>query len=252
MNGGDMFAVGLLLMFGALGLYVYLMPILIAADRHSENTTVVALVTLLLGWTVIGWLIALLMAYGDGNTATCPECAEKIKKGARVCRHCGARIGAISAAFALLTCMQSSIVLAGGLYKHVDENGNITYSDKPSPGAKKLKIESRRTEPRVYSDSAVRRWNGQPSAGDSKTVIINRKVIVNTEPLAKEFRRRSRQIDAELRSIDEKLCQSARDSLRRAEKRWREKQRSGYRPWEQEHYEGRIEYARDRVSRECE
>lgn len=49
---------------GLAGLAVYFIPFIIAAAR-SHNTTGVFLVNLLVGWTFIGWLVALVMACGS-------------------------------------------------------------------------------------------------------------------------------------------------------------------------------------------
>jgi hypothetical protein len=49
----------ILLFFVAL----YLSPIATAYQRKTDNVAQVAVVNLLLGWTLIGWVIALVMAY---------------------------------------------------------------------------------------------------------------------------------------------------------------------------------------------
>lgn len=40
----------------------YFLPAIIAAVRHTHNSTGILLLNLFLGWTVIGWFVALLMA----------------------------------------------------------------------------------------------------------------------------------------------------------------------------------------------
>jgi Superinfection immunity protein/Protein of unknown function (DUF2510) len=40
----------------------YLLPWAIAATRGKSNSGTIALVNLLLGWTVVGWIVALVMA----------------------------------------------------------------------------------------------------------------------------------------------------------------------------------------------
>ena len=40
----------------------YLLPWAIAATRGKSNSGTIALVNLLLGWTVVGWVVALVMA----------------------------------------------------------------------------------------------------------------------------------------------------------------------------------------------
>jgi len=42
----------------------YFLPWAIAATRRKSNTLAIALLTLLLGWTLVGWIIALVMACG--------------------------------------------------------------------------------------------------------------------------------------------------------------------------------------------
>lgn len=43
----------------------YFLPWAIAASRRKSNTLAIALLDLLLGWTIIGWIIALVMACGS-------------------------------------------------------------------------------------------------------------------------------------------------------------------------------------------
>lgn len=47
-----------LLFFGAL----YFLPAIIAAVRHTHNAAGILLLNLFLGWTLIGWIVALVMA----------------------------------------------------------------------------------------------------------------------------------------------------------------------------------------------
>jgi len=42
---------------------LYFLPAIIAAARRTHNSTGVLLLNLFLGWTVIGWVVALLMAF---------------------------------------------------------------------------------------------------------------------------------------------------------------------------------------------
>ena len=44
------------------GFALYFLPAIIAAARHTHNATGVLLLNLFLGWTMIGWFVALLMA----------------------------------------------------------------------------------------------------------------------------------------------------------------------------------------------
>ena len=44
------------------GIALYFLPAIIAAARHTHNATGILLLNLFLGWTCVGWFIALLMA----------------------------------------------------------------------------------------------------------------------------------------------------------------------------------------------
>jgi hypothetical protein len=44
------------------GVGLYFLPAIIAAARHTHNSTGILLLNLFLGWTMVGWFVALLMA----------------------------------------------------------------------------------------------------------------------------------------------------------------------------------------------
>jgi predicted RNA-binding Zn-ribbon protein involved in translation (DUF1610 family) len=62
----------------------YFLPTMIGATRHVPNVGSVVVINLFLGWTVIGWVIALAMAFGSApsraviplgmQTVMCPRC----------------------------------------------------------------------------------------------------------------------------------------------------------------------------------
>jgi hypothetical protein len=48
--------------FMIFGLAFYFLPAIIAAARHTHNAMGILMLNLFLGWTGIGWFVALLMA----------------------------------------------------------------------------------------------------------------------------------------------------------------------------------------------
>lgn len=90
---------------------LYFLPWGLALMRKAPNSGSVLAINLFLGWTLIGWVVALAMAMRDpapasaiafqpinqpglalpspSNVRACPFCAEEIKTEAIVCKHCG-------------------------------------------------------------------------------------------------------------------------------------------------------------------
>ncbi len=73
----------------------YVLPPLIAAARRHHQLPLIAGVSLVLGWTFIGWIAALLWAFTPVDKApipqafkTCPRCAEEVRAAAMICRFC--------------------------------------------------------------------------------------------------------------------------------------------------------------------
>ncbi len=44
------------------GLFIYFLPTIIAIARHHRNLLAIILVNIFLGWTFIGWIVALIWA----------------------------------------------------------------------------------------------------------------------------------------------------------------------------------------------
>ena len=56
-----------LLLILLLGFPLYFLPSIIAKTRNNSNTTAITLLNLFLGWTVIGWIAALIWAFTSGS-----------------------------------------------------------------------------------------------------------------------------------------------------------------------------------------
>lgn len=83
-GGGTLLAVVVIL---------YFVPTLAAALRQHHQKLAIFALNLLLGWTVIGWVVALVWALTqtekkDAGTG-CPNCNSKVPPGQRYCQNCG-------------------------------------------------------------------------------------------------------------------------------------------------------------------
>ena len=80
---------------------LYFAPALVARSRKHKSAQAITLLNIFLGWTVLGWIVAAVWAH-TGNTRAgepdpsthvkCPDCAELVKREARVCKHCGCKL----------------------------------------------------------------------------------------------------------------------------------------------------------------
>ncbi len=74
------------------GFVFYFLPTIVAGNRETKGFAGVLIVNLLFGWTILGWIVALVWAFSDSPSdegkRTCPFCAEKIQPAAIVCPHC--------------------------------------------------------------------------------------------------------------------------------------------------------------------
>jgi hypothetical protein len=89
--------VGALLLIVAL----YFLPTIIALVRGASSKGSIIVINLFLGWTLIGWVVALAMAVrsvpkstpapaatAPAPTRECPHCKEAMRRDASVCPHC--------------------------------------------------------------------------------------------------------------------------------------------------------------------
>ena len=84
-----------------IGGVIYFIPAINAQSRKHASVGAIFLLNLLLGWTVLGWLIALFWS-ATGNTRAaeaspathvkCPDCRELVLHDAKVCKHCGCKL----------------------------------------------------------------------------------------------------------------------------------------------------------------
>lgn len=94
---------------------IYFLPGIVAHIRDHNNENPIVLLNLFLGWTFLGWIVALVWAASDNTAAApatekpakpiaintndeeripCPHCAELILPQANICKHRGREISA--------------------------------------------------------------------------------------------------------------------------------------------------------------
>jgi Superinfection immunity protein len=91
--GGAIIAIVLL----GVAIALYFLPAIIASRRGHQNVDGIAVLNLLLGWTLLGWIAALIWACTSVHElfdAKCPYCLSAIPASATRCSHCTASVPA--------------------------------------------------------------------------------------------------------------------------------------------------------------
>jgi hypothetical protein len=55
----------IILIISLISLVIYCIPIIIAVNRHVDNKTGIILLNIFGGWTVVGWIVALVWAVNN-------------------------------------------------------------------------------------------------------------------------------------------------------------------------------------------
>ena len=99
------------------GIAFYFLPTIVGAARHKTNLVGIFLVNFLLGWSIIGWIVALVWAFSTERVDQvrgpqtwapqpqpqpqpqamprgrfCPSCGASEPPGGHFCAHCGAAL----------------------------------------------------------------------------------------------------------------------------------------------------------------
>lgn len=61
----------------AVFLILYFLPSINAKSRHHNNTAAIVMLNVLLGWTVAGWIVAMIWSMTDNRKAATPTSADR-------------------------------------------------------------------------------------------------------------------------------------------------------------------------------
>jgi hypothetical protein len=99
-QGTNQAAAAALIAFVPLSLALYFLPSIEAKLNNHHSITSIFLVNLFLGWTLVGWVVAIAWAHNKpsekksdpSDWKTCPHCAELVRSAATKCKHCGSSL----------------------------------------------------------------------------------------------------------------------------------------------------------------
>jgi Superinfection immunity protein len=110
--------VGLIALFWLFGLGIYFVPTIKAYQEGKSNRQAILLLNIFLGWTVIGWVVALVWAYtnsennavpGAGVPAVlCSSCGKYNPGKVPFCPYCGGKLPEFSGTALVSTTVGSS------------------------------------------------------------------------------------------------------------------------------------------------
>jgi hypothetical protein len=87
--------------FLLVGFCIYFLPTIVAMARGKTNLTGILIVNLLFGWSVIGWIVALIWAVSTERvdqvryaqavpqSRFCTRCGKYVEVGSHFCANCG-------------------------------------------------------------------------------------------------------------------------------------------------------------------
>ena len=92
----DVFGRHFAMLFPLFAIALYLFPSIEALLNKSKHLHFIFVINLLLGWTLVGWVLALAQALDrilepKEDEKSCHYCSERIKSVAVQCKHCGCK-----------------------------------------------------------------------------------------------------------------------------------------------------------------
>ena len=131
----------------------------------------------------------------------------------------------------LILALLISIPVSAQIYKCEGEDGETIFSQRPC------------------SDEAETVDVGPTNSSAPPSEEAKR--IYDKNALERRFDQIDRQYERDLRDIDKRACQRARDDVADAKERWRDAKRNGYTPSQQRYYEQSISDAERYANTTC-